>query len=140
VKHVAAIGISLFLAACQRDTGGGSTPSWTTSSSTTSATIVMTPNASAGEYKLTNDGGQIIEVGGLVVETTPDLPDCSSSSTVNVGGNDQIVLVIDTWPILLKEGQIQVAGRDFGAAPRGCRVRLAKDGVHVDGELRGPLP
>jgi len=106
----------------------------------TSATIVTAPSVPVGEYKVSNEGAQSITVGGIVIETSADLPERAPSAVASITGNNQVVVVLRGWQIIVHEGRVLVGGHDFGPAPTGSRVQLSKDGVRVGEELRGPLP
>lgn len=120
--------LALALAACHRDPPA---PAASASASGSSGVAV-------GSYS-TKDGGQTLTVNGYTLETAPDLPEREGSTTTTSGDN-QTVVVLRGWSIVIRDGKVAVAGRDFGAAPAGSTIRVAKDGVRVGGELRGPLP
>lgn len=121
----------LALAACSRET-----PAPTVASSP-GATASAAAREPVGVYEA-KDGGQIVSVGGYTIEAAADLPERKSST--NVSGDNQTVIVLRGWSIAVRDGKVTVVGRDYGAVAAGGTIRLAADGVHVGGELRGPLP
>ncbi len=133
----ALVAIAALAAACHHE----SPPSPTT---TTSSAVVVTSTAPIGEYKVGENGAQTITIDGVRIETTADLPSRSSNVAGEVqsgdSGDGHTLVVLRGWPIRLVGGRVSVLGRDYGAVSSGGTVRLAKDGVHVGPELRGPLP
>lgn len=93
-----------------------------------------------GEYEAQRDGGQTLDIAGVRIETAADLPERTATETFVVNGDNNVVVQLRGWPIVLRNGQLEVAGRSFGAVPQGSVVRIGKDGVRVGDELRGPLP
>lgn len=130
------VAIAALAAACHHESPPAPT--------TTSTSVVVTTTAPIGEYKVGENGAQTITIDGVRIETAADLPDRSSNVVVggNIGdaGDGQTVVVLRGWPIRLVGGRVNVLGRDYGTVSSGGTVRLAKDGVHVGAELRGPLP
>ncbi|MBL8863736.1 MAG: hypothetical protein JNK02_17235 [Planctomycetes bacterium] len=152
---VAALLCALPLVGCRRDpsptptastgsTAAAPPASAVTGAATAAATSQPTPKPippPVGDYAVAPDGAQSITVNGLRIETAADLPERAASAQVSIQGDNQVGLVLRGWPIAVKDGRVLVAGIDYGAAPAaGGHIRLGKDGVFVEGELRGPLP
>lgn len=136
MKAITPVAFAALAAACHHEAPPAST--------TTSSSVVVTTTTPIGEYKVGENGAQTITIDGVHIETAPDLPDRSSNVSVEVNsgnaGDGQTVVVLRGWPIRMAGGRVNVLGRDYGAVQSGETVRLAKDGVHVGAELRGPLP
>ncbi len=95
----------------------------------------------AGTLTKTSAGGQVVHVNDVSIEIAPDLPARGSAAAPAASGTGNgTVLVLRGWPIELRAGRIHVAGQDFGEVPAGSQVLIAREGVHVAGVLRGPLP
>ncbi|MCY2959742.1 MAG: hypothetical protein NTY35_06215 [Planctomycetota bacterium] len=130
--------IAVLAAACRRESAPPP------AHSTTSTAVTVNTVAPAGQYEVGENGAQTVTIDGVRIEAAADLPDRSSNLTIdasasNPGGNLTVV-VLRGWPISVVGGRVHVRDRDYGPAPSGSTVRLAKDGVHVGAELRGPLP
>jgi hypothetical protein len=98
------------------------------------------PPKPVGTFETSADGGTRTTINGLDIEVAADVPQRPKDAPAVVNGDNQVVITLRGWPIVARDGRLYVGGKDFGAAPAGSRVRVAKDGVYVDGELRGPLP
>jgi hypothetical protein len=122
----------LALAGCSRET---SAPTAASSPGASASAAARDP---VGVYEA-KDGGQVVSVGGYSIETAADLPE-RKNSTTSVTGDNQTVVVLRGWSIVVRDGKVTVGGREYGAVAAGGKIRLAADGVRVDGELRGPLP
>lgn len=137
----AASGTTGAAAASAQPSGGeapGSKPAGATASS--AASSAEAPGKPIGTYVQGNDGVTRMTISGLEIEVAADVPDRSKDAPKGADGDNQVVVTLRGWPIQVREGQLYVAGKAFGDAPAGSRVRLAKDGVYVGGELRGALP
>lgn len=83
------------------------------------------------------------------IESNPDLPyDLFETTGVTLGPvfptnvtmtNSTGVGSLDGREMRVSEGRVLIGEADFGAVEEGGRVEIRPDGVHVDGELRGPL-
>jgi hypothetical protein len=133
VTRTAVLVLATIAVACHRDPPppGGAT--------TVTTTTVTTSNAPVGAYDKQSDGTQVVSIEGIRIEAAADLP-FRAGTTTTVSGNNTLVVTLKGWSISVHEGKLTVAGTEFGAAPTGSIVRLTADGVHVDGERRGPLP
>ena len=131
--------------------GPGSTVVTTTSPGSTTVTTTTTtgsgatdappaPASPVKDYAVAADGVTTVEMNGVRLRLDADVPERAGSVTVNSGGDNQTVLTLRGWSIVVSAGRVTVGGHDFGAVPTGAEVRIAKDGVHVAGEHRGALP
>lgn len=149
------LAVALLAASCSREAAPptASTPAAPTSPASASAGAASpasaeTPAPAAppvpvlptGKYTAAQDGGQSVVLGDVRIETAADLPERTQPEGSVVSGGNQLVFVLRGWPIVVHEGRLTIAGREFGAVPKGSVIRLSKDGVHVDAEHRGPLP
>jgi len=55
-------------------------------------------------------------------------------------GTSQRSATVNGHEFGLRDGRVFVGSKDYGPAPSGAHVRIAADGVTVDGEPRGALP
>lgn len=148
--------LALAAAACRRDppppsvapAGAGGTTAASSTPSPGSAALPASagreepaaPAKPAGTYVQGADGVTRMTIGGLDIEVAADVPERAKDAPKIVDGENQLLITLRGWPIQARDGRIYVAGKSFGEAPAGSQVRITKDGVHVGGELRGPLP
>ncbi len=151
--------VALAAAGCRRDpppapsvatttaapasTGTAATTSSPASGAVSAVANQPAPEAPAkpiGTYEQSADGVTRMTIGGLEIEVAADVPERAKDAPKVVDGDNQVVITLRGWPIQARDGRIYVAGKSFGDAPAGSRVRITKEGVHVGGELRGPLP
>jgi outer membrane receptor protein involved in Fe transport len=92
------------------------------------------------QYQEAPDGAQTVVLGSVRIEAARDLPERTSAGAGEVPSDGQIAITLRGWTVQVGGGRVVVAGRDFGPAPAEGLVRLSLAGVHVAGELRGPLP
>lgn len=142
MKRTIPILLATLAIACNREpaeTTATTSNSAATAPATPAAETPTAPAVPVGTYDERDDGTQVITVGEVRVEVAADLPQ-RTEPVVGTPGDNVIVLNMRGWPIVVRDGLVVVAGTEFGAAPPGSVVRLAANGVSVDGELRGELP
>ncbi len=127
--------LALAASGCSKESVPAGTPNATTTNVTTSTSSTV-----VGEYANGTDGAQTVTINGLHIETAPDLPENKATTTQVVSGDNQTVIVLRGWQVVVQDGKLLVAGHAFGTVPAEATIRLAADGVHVNGELRGTLP
>jgi hypothetical protein len=82
-------------------------------------------------------GGVTIREEGVTIVAV-DVPYRSRSSTVNGRTSGQRAML--GHPFGVSDGKFFIGPINYGPAPEGCEVRVALDGVTIDGERRGDVP
>lgn len=82
-------------------------------------------------------GGVTITEAGVTIVVV-DVPYRSSSTTID--GRTSGERALCGHPFGVRDGRFSIGPIDYGAAPEGSEVRVALDGVTIDGERRGDVP
>ncbi len=76
---------------------------------------------------------------GWTLEVGPDVR-YQSVSKSGVGEQSGVTTTINGAPFEVRDGRLLLDKLDLGPAPKAAKLRVAADGVFVDGERRGATP
>jgi len=84
-------------------------------------------------------GGVTIGMEGVEIETDGDVA-YRFEQQISGGAATTSGPTLNGHPFGLRKGVFFIGEREYGPAPSGAHVRVASDGVFVDGERRGDAP